>query len=64
VSGLLGLFGVQFDDELFLDRQTDVFALGKIANRSVELLGIELEPRRDAATGGTARLRSCTGGCA
>src|SRR6185369_4960 len=44
------LLRVEFDDELFLDRQTDVFALRKIRDRAAELLGLELEPCRNAAS--------------
>src|SRR3954447_4971464 len=46
------LLRVEFDDELLLDREADVFTLRKIVHRSEELLGIELEPGRNAASGG------------
>src|SRR3954462_12867601 len=46
------LLRVEFDDELLLDREADVFTLRKIGQRTEELLGIELEPRRNAASGG------------
>src|SRR5216684_4630149 len=45
------LLRVEFDDELFLDGQTDVFTLGKVHHPAQELLGIQLQPRRNAAAG-------------
>src|SRR5437867_1352872 len=50
------LLRVEFDDELFLNGQADVFPLRKIEHRSAELFGIELQPGRDAAA--TGRLHS------
>src|SRR5438477_1166946 len=46
------LLRVEFDDELFLDGQPDVFALGHVDDASLELFGVQLEPRRDAAAAG------------
>src|SRR5438477_12581987 len=46
------LLRVEFDDELFLNGQADVLALRDIEHRAAELLGIELEPRGDAAPTG------------
>src|SRR5581483_3301662 len=43
------LLRVEFDDELLLDRQTDVFALRKIHHGAEELLRVQLKPRRNAA---------------
>src|SRR5688500_17920387 len=48
----IGLLRVELDDELFLDRETDVFALGKVRDRAAELIGLELEPLGNAASGG------------
>src|SRR6266516_1865978 len=51
------LLRVEFDDELFLNRQTDVFPLRKIVHRSSEFSRIEFEPWRNAtATGRFHRL--------
>src|ERR1051326_8429217 len=44
------LLRVEFDDELFLNRKTDVLALRHVIDRAAELLGIQLEPARNAAT--------------
>src|SRR5439155_23454407 len=41
---------VQSADELFVDRQADVFALRDILNTAAELFGIELQPSRHAAS--------------
>src|SRR5436190_7702896 len=46
------LLRVEFDDELFLNRKTDVFALRNIEHPAAELLGVELEPGGDPATAG------------
>src|SRR5436309_4639938 len=46
------LLRVEFDDELFLNRKTDVFAFRNIEHPAAELLGIELEPRGDPAAAG------------
>src|SRR5438093_3137006 len=43
------LLRVEFDDELFLNGQADVFAFRKIEHRAAELLGIQLQPRRNAS---------------
>src|SRR5215212_5927559 len=46
------LLRVEFDDELFLDREADVLALRHVEDGAAELLGIELEPCRNAASAG------------
>ena len=43
------LLGIQLDDQLLLDRQLDVFALGQLQDRPRNFSGVELEPRRHAA---------------
>src|SRR5687768_15840934 len=48
----IGLLRVELDDELFLDREPDVFALRKIRDRTAELIRLELEPLGNAASGG------------
>src|ERR1700682_5135730 len=48
----ISLLRVELDDELFLDRQTNVFTFGKVIHRTEELIGGELQPRRDAAATG------------
>src|SRR6266850_2201420 len=39
-----GLLGVKLDDELFLDRQGDVLAIGKLVHRPLEAVRVEIEP--------------------
>src|SRR5438552_6460153 len=46
------LLRVEFDDELFLDRQTDVFPFWKIEHGAEELFRIQLQPGWNAAAAG------------
>src|SRR5437868_7761841 len=46
------LHRVEFDDELFGDRQTNGFAFGDVEHRAAELLGLELEPAGNPAAAG------------
>src|SRR6266850_1162520 len=45
------LLRVKLDDELFLDGETDVFALRDIVDRTAELSGLHREPGGNAAAG-------------
>src|SRR5437868_9638872 len=46
------LLRVELDDELFLNRETDVLAFRYVVDGPEELVGIHSQPRRDAATAG------------
>src|SRR5438105_5069286 len=46
------LLRVELYDELFLNRETDVFAFRNVRHGSEELFGTELEPRGDSASAG------------